>query len=686
MNYNREEFMKFPWKKDTQYMQSIQCLSSDVQDIRNKIRVRNVKLILGFISDTNKIKHAGDALKRQFPHAEVILSTSAGELCNNKNNLYIEHSEKNFRDGNIVLQFFSSEMIDIVQIETVNLHCNDIKSGRVDFDLKIRLNKIKSELEKINLKIPGATTENTFSYLLIDGSSASESFLMEAIYETEKFPFLFVGGSSGALELNNREVSLNMSNTKLYYNGREYESSAIMAFIKLQSSYRYGVFKSHNYKPVNVSFNIMDASLETRTIRSVHSNNQEIGLIDAVAQYFKVSSSEALKKLANYTFAIKIGNEYFIRSVATFNDDGTVTFFCDIAPGDTLYLMEKNDFVQQTAHDYEKYSRNKNKPIGAIFNDCILRRFVNSNELSSLKIFNDIENISGFSTFGEICGVNINQTLLSIFFYKIEQHSDFQDDFIYNLPLIIANFINTFKQRKEQKLNNDVIQLEAVLSNVSSGNYEKVISTNEQLASLAIAVNLMIDNLALDKTTRQQVGTELNNVSSTLMRTIHDINDNSSGVTSLLQNLEEEMSSNMQNAQELKENMEESASNTTEVTKILASIDDIAKQTQLLALNASIEAARASEHGRGFSVVAEEVKKLSEKSMEAVENIRSIASALEGSTNKSKISFDLFLELLESINNSIIQVRQSQDSIQGTLSEATSISQQVDTMSSQMTK
>ena len=399
-----------------------------------------------------------------------------------------------------------------------------------------------------------------------------------------------------------------------------------------------------------------------------------------------MSSSEVLKKLANYTFAIKIGEEYFIRSVASFNDDGSVTFFCDIAPGDTLYLMEKNDFVQQTKQDYEKYSRNKNKPIGAIFNDCILRRYVNAGELSKMKIFDDLKNITGFSTFGEICGVNINQTLLSIFFYKIEKESDFQDDFIYTLPLKISGFINTFKQRKEQKLNNDVIQLESVLRNVSSGNYQKVTSKNEQLAILANAVNIMIESLELDETTRNKVGVELNNVSSTLMSTIHDINDNSSGVTSLLQNLETEMASNMQNAQELKENMEESASNTTEVTKILASIDDIAKQTQLLALNASIEAARANEHGRGFSVVAEEVKKLSEKSMEAVESIRSIASALEGSTNKSKISFDLFLELLESINNSIIQVRQSQDSIQDTVAEATKISQQVDTMSSEMTK
>ena len=682
--------MKFPWGKKAQYMQSVQCLASEVQGVNKLVNIKNVKLIIGFISDNKRIKNVGDQLKKQFGDAEIILSTSAGELCNDfckeTKGLYIEHSEKNFRDGNVVLQFFSSEMIDIVQIETVNLHCNDIKSGKVQLTLEQRLSKIQSELGKIQLKIPGATTENTFSYLLIDGSSASESFLMEAIYESEKFPFLFVGGSSGSLELNNREVGLNMSNTKLYYNGKEYESSALMAFIKLHSSYRYGIFKSHNYKPVNASFNIMNASLETRTITSVHSNNQETGLVDAVAEHFKMSSSEVLKKLANYTFAIKIGEEYFIRSVASFNDDGSVTFFCDIAPGDTLYLMEKNDFVQQTKQDYEKYSRNKNKPIGAIFNDCILRRYVNAGELSKMKIFDDLKNITGFSTFGEICGVNINQTLLSIFFYKIEKESDFQDDFIYTLPLKISGFINTFKQRKEQKLNNDVIQLESVLRNVSSGNYQKVTSKNEQLAILANAVNIMIESLELDETTRNKVGVELNNVSSTLMSTIHDINDNSSGVTSLLQNLETEMASNMQNAQELKENMEESASNTTEVTKILASIDDIAKQTQLLALNASIEAARANEHGRGFSVVAEEVKKLSEKSMEAVESIRSIASALEGSTNKSKISFDLFLELLESINNSIIQVRQSQDSIQDTVAEATKISQQVDTMSSEMTK
>jgi len=185
-------------------------------------------------------------------------------------------------------------------------------------------------------------------------------------------------------------------------------------------------------------------------------------------------------------------------------------------------------------------------------------------------------------------------------------------------------------------------QITATIQQIAQGISQQSDSTNKTAASVE-EMNRAIEGVAKGAQEQADAISKASQVTESISQSIQNV---ASSAYKMAEMAEEANASSTDGAQTVKETIEgmerirervaissravnEMGERSKQIGAIVETIDEIARQTNLLSLNASIEAARAGEHGKGFAVVADEVRKLAERSSTATKEINSLVKGIQ---------------------------------------------------------
>lgn len=280
--------------------------------------------------------------------------------------------------------------------------------------------------------------------------------------------------------------------------------------------------------------------------------------------------------------------------------------------------------------------------------------------------------IIGISSFGLFAG---NMILITSNKVNIEvvNHSEQEQKKAEESIQKITNFLNKAKESINvgQKLNSASSKASESVNKIETL-YKKLVLETHELEKQAKNIkqtsdvvdkssNAMTENISKQNASLSEMSSAMTQISSNLSSIDKIAEKRQAGMNEVIKLLDQQLTL----TNKLVEEIETVSTSSESVTAFVQTVDSIASQTSLLAMNASIEAAHAGENGKGFSVIAQEIRKLSE---ETSKNATKIEETLNQNNVVVKETADSVKEVNEATNKSTDEIKATIESIEEILS------------------